>query len=75
MVVPTLNMCTLYFVHILPLFHTGHESPESPQIDFFIDSGGFVRFHYFFFNRDVVRVSPDSDTMSLFRYDVVRIFG
>ena len=29
-----------------------------------------MRFHYFFFsNRDVVRVIPDSDTMSL------RIFG
>ena len=58
----------LYF--LIPLFHTGHESPESPRIDFLIDSWGFVRFHYFFFsNRDVLRVSPDSDTISL------RIFG
>ena len=30
---------------LIPLFHTGHESPESPRIDFFIDSVGFVRFH------------------------------
>ena len=28
-----------------------------------------MRFHYFFFNRDVLRISPDSDTISL------RIFG
>ena len=41
---------------IIPLFHTGHESPESPRIDFFSYSGGgggggggFVRFHYFFY--------------------------
>ena len=54
---------------LIPLFHTGH---ESPGIDFFLIrlGGGFVRFPYFFFsNRDVLRVSPDSDTMSL------RIFG
>ena len=25
---------------IIPLFHTGHESPESPRIDFFSYSGG-----------------------------------
>ena len=36
---------------IIPLFHTGHESPESPRIDFFLirggggGGGGFVRFH------------------------------
>ena len=50
---------------LIPLFHTGHESPESPRIDFFLDSGGFVRFHFFFSNRYVVRVIPDSDTISL----------
>ena len=22
-------------VYVIPLFHTGHESPESPRIDFF----------------------------------------
>ena len=57
---------------LIPLFQTGHESPESPRIDFLFirGGGGFVRFHYFFFsNRDVLRVSPDSDTISL------RIFG
>ena len=55
---------------VIPLFQTGH---ESPLIDFFYSrrgGEGFARFHYFFFlNRDVLRVSPDSDTMSL------RIFG
>ena len=34
--------------HLIPLFDTDHESPESLQIDFFSYSGGFVRFHYFF---------------------------
>ena len=47
---------------------TGHKSRESPQIDFFY-LGGYVRFIIFFSNRDVLRVSPHSDTMSL------RIFG
>ena len=54
---------------LIPLFHTGHESPESPRIVFFLirgDSSGFI---IFFSNRVVVRVIPDSDTMSL------RIFG
>ena len=56
--------------YVIPLFHTGHESPESPRIDFFlIGGGGFMRFHFFFSNRDVLRVSPDTDTMLL------RIFG
>ena len=27
-------------VTLLPLFHTGHESPESPRIDFFFIRGG-----------------------------------
>ena len=30
---------------LIPLFHTGHESPESPQIDCFLIRGGFVSFH------------------------------
>ena len=34
-------------VFLIPLFHTGQDSPESPRIDFFIGGGGggFVRFH------------------------------
>ena len=60
----------MWLMPLIPLFHTGHESRQSPRIVFFIDSGGFVRFHLFFFsNHNVLRVSPDSDTMSL------RIFG
>ena len=58
------------FICLIPLFHTGHKSPESPQIDFFIgggDSWGFIKKK--FSNRDALLVSPDSDTMSL------RIFG
>ena len=27
-------------VLLIPLFHTGHESPESPRIDFFLIRGG-----------------------------------
>ena len=27
-------------LYVIPLFHTGHESHESPLIVFFIDSGG-----------------------------------
>ena len=54
---------SLCYWGLIPLFHTGHESPGSPRID-------RVRFHYFFFsNRDELRVIPDSDTMLL------RIFG
>ena len=54
---------------IIPLFHTGHETPELPQIDFFLfRGGGFVRFQYFFSNRDDLRVSPDSDTISLLMF-------
>ena len=26
--------------HQIPLFHTGHESPESPRVDFFLIRGG-----------------------------------
>ena len=32
---------------VYPLFHTGHESRESPRIDFLVFQGGFVRFHFF----------------------------
>ena len=57
----------------IPLFHTGHESPESPRIYFLLGGGGgggFVRFRQFIFsNRYVIRGRPDSDTMLL------RIFG
>ena len=64
-------------VWVIPLFHTGHESRETPRIDFLLIRGGgggggegFGRFHQKnFSNRDVLRVSPDSETMSL------RIFG
>ena len=54
---------------LIPLFHTGHESPESPRIDFFSYSGGGGGIRegslIFFSNRDELRVIPDSDTMSL----------
>ena len=53
----------------IPLFHTGHESPESPRIDFLLIWGIREVSFNFFSNRDVLRVSPDSDTISL------RIFG
>ena len=50
----------------IPLFHKGHESPESPRIEFFFYMGEFVRLpEVSFSNRDVLRVSPDSDTMPL----------
>ena len=29
-------------VYVMPLFHTDHESPESPRIDKCYDSAGFV---------------------------------
>ena len=54
---------------IIPLFHTGH---ESSRIDLFlIRGGGGIRevSLNIFSNRDVLQVSPDSDTMSL------RVFG
>ena len=35
-------------ISIIPLFHTDHESLESPRIEFLLIWGGFVRFHYFF---------------------------
>ena len=67
-----INECT----HVIPLFHTGHESPESPRIDFLLirgggGGGGGIREVSLKknSNRDALRVSPDSDTMSL------RIFG
>ena len=55
--------------HVIPLFHTGHESPESPRIDFFLIRGDLWGFIIFFSNRDELRVIPDSETKSL------RIFG
>ena len=30
----------IFTASFIPLFHTGHESPESPRIDFFSYSGG-----------------------------------
>ena len=41
--------------------------PHRPRIDFFIDSRGFVRFHYFFLQ------SSCSTSQSRFRYDFVTI--
>ena len=31
--------CKKLRIHVIPLFHTGHESPESPRIDFFLIRG------------------------------------
>ena len=43
---------------LIPLFHTGHESPESPQIDFFL-FGGICEVSFIFFsNRDVHESVP-----------------
>ena len=42
---------------IIPLFHTGHELPESPRIDFFIRGTREVSL-IFFSNRNVLRVRP-----------------
>ena len=51
---------------IIPLFHTGYESPESPRIDFFSYSGGIREVSLIFFSiRDELRVNHR------FRYDVV----
>ena len=37
--------------HVIPLFHTGHESPESLRIDFFyIRGGGGIREVSLFFS-------------------------
>ena len=51
------------------IFHTGHESRESPRIDFLLirggGGGGFVRFHYFF--SPIVTFYESAR----FRYDVV----
>ena len=54
---------------VIPLFHTGHESPESPRIDFILIWGIRKVSLFFFSNHDELRVIPDSDTMLL------RIFG
>ena len=61
---------SIFFLrHLIPLFHTGHESPESPRIDFFLFGGIREVSLFFFSNRDELRVIPDSETMPL------RIFG
>ena len=66
---PYLPMLSYPRRQVIPLFHTGHESPESPRIGFF-QFGGIREVSFnFFSNRDVIRVSRDSDRMSL------RIFG
>ena len=57
----TVRMCTLY--------PYSTQATNRPELIFCSYSGGFVRFHFFFSNRDELRVIPDSDTMSL------RIFG
>ena len=56
-------------LQIIPLFHTGHESPESPKLIFFLFGGIREVSLFFLSNRDELRVIRDSDTMSL------RIFG
>ena len=55
--------------YFMPLFHTGHESPESPELIFFLFGGIREVSLIFFSNPDELRVIPYSDTMSL------RIFG
>ena len=35
-----IRMENISLFHLIPLFHTGHESPESPRIDFFLTRGG-----------------------------------
>ena len=54
-----------YKARLMPLFHTGHESSESPRIDFFLFGGIREVTLKNFSNREALRVSPDSDTMSL----------
>ena len=55
---------------LVPLFHTGHESPRFVFFFLIRGEGGIREVSLIFFsNRDVLRVSPDSDTLSL------RIFG
>ena len=41
------NVHTSFYISVIPLFNTGHESPEPPRIDFFLirGGGGFVRVH------------------------------
>ena len=36
--------------YLIPLFHTGHESPESPRIDFFL-FGGIREVSLYFFHQ------------------------
>ena len=56
--------------YLIPLFYTGHESPESPRIDFLLIRGiREVSLKTKISNGDALRSSPDSDTISL------RIFG
>ena len=43
----TVQTWTYFATFLIPLFHTGHKSPESPWIDFFLirgDSWGFIIF-------------------------------
>ena len=34
------NVHTSFYISVIPLFNTGHESPEPPRIDFFLIRGG-----------------------------------
>ena len=63
--------CVLSFSHmvsqvscVIPLFHTGHESPESPRIHFFLIRGHSWGFIFFL-------QSWWATSHSRFRYDVV----
>ena len=61
---------SLSYFDLYPYSTQATNRPNRHVLIFFSNSGGFVRFHYFFFsNRDELRVIPDSDKMSL------RIFG
>ena len=56
-----------FFEYLIPLFHTGHESPESPRIYFFLLGGGGIReVSLIFFLQSWWATSH-----SRFRYDVV----
>ena len=39
----------VFMAYFIPLFHTGHESPESPRIDFFFLFGGIREVSLYFF--------------------------